>query len=926
MSKVKHLGLRAVALCILSFVFEMASAQTGTVKGTVKDAGGSPLQGASVTARETKNGANTDAAGNYSLNLPSGSHTLEISYVGFQTIRQTVVVTAGSITQADINLQQAGDLSGVVVIGSRSSTVRSQTQTAAPVDIISAKDLQATGQVEPTQMIALVAPSFNSSRQTIADGTDHIDPATLRGLGPDQVLVLMNGKRRYNTALINVNGTIGRGSVGTDLNSIPFSAIERIEILRDGASSQYGSDAIAGVVNVVLKRSKGTNFISQLGQQYKGDGEVAQIGISHGFDMKKQGSYLVLSLDARYRGATNRVGDYTGPVYVNWNVSRNTGESDADFITRKTNLYNQDQAQITSKGFDRSRNLALGNSQLKNISFMLNGGFKISGNAEFYYSASAGYRHGKAAGLYRYSYQTTQVIPEIYPNGFLPLILSDIIDKSAMAGIKFQTNGWHWDISNTFGGNSFEFDVARSNNATQFAMGANAPTEFYSGKLKFNQNTFNADISKDISDKVKGLKSLNIAGGAEFRVDMYGIDAGEEASYKNYDPNSGKAGGAQVFPGFQPDNEVDETRSVIGGYVDIESDITDKLLANVAGRYENYSDFGGNVAGKLALRYKLSDVFALRGAISNGFRAPSIHQRYFSAISTVFVTVNGVLTARQVGTFRNNSDVAKAFGIPSLEAEKSWNGSVGFTVKPSTKFTLTVDGYFIHIDDRIVLTGQFARTNATVNTLLAAYPDINAVQFFTNAVNTETKGIDVVSTYRTPLGGNQSLDITLAGNFNETKVVGPVKGTDKIPADQFGNVLFNRQEKARIELAQPRSKVMLSASYRVAKLTSTLRFTRYGEVETYDAANPLLDEKFDPKIVTDLSFSYRITRVLQATIGANNIFDVYPDQVKNVKAPSPFNNDAALDNASFGRIIYSRASTQFGFNGGFYFLSLGLNF
>lgn len=908
----KEFLLKSVLFLFCFFLFVTAFAQNGTVSGTITGKEG-PLAGATVSAGGKI--TVTTAEGKFSLSLKPGNYKLAVSYVGYQLSEKSITVKANETGTLDIVMEQGASLSEIVLLGSRSKLPRTNTQTVAPVDIISAADLMVTGQTEPTQMINVIAPSFNSARQTVADGTDHIDPATLRGLGPDQVLVLMNGKRRHNTALININGTVGRGSVGTDLNSIPVSSIDHIEVLRDGAASQYGSDAIAGVINVVLKKNLGTTFTSQLGQQYKGDGEVAQLGLNHGFKMKNEKSYLNLSVDLRYRGKTNRAGDYTGPVYVRW-------DNDNNLASRQTK-YDQDRALIAQNNFSLKENMLVGNAKLYNVGGILNGGISINNKADFYYSAGAGYRRGDAAGFYRYPFQTTQVIVAKYPNGFLPIIGSTIWDKSAQAGIKFDAGLWNWDISNTYGDNSFHFDVKNSNNASQFASGASAQSEFDAGKLFFGQNTFNADVSRNFAEK--NNISLNAAFGGEWRTDFYKITAGEEASWKNYDPNSGKVGGAQVFPGFQPANAVNENRTVIALYSDFEMEIEKKLLLNFAGRFENYNDFGSNFAGKLAFRYKLNKALAIRGALSNGFRAPSIHQRYFSAVSTQFVNVNGQLTPRQVGTFRNDGDVARAFGIPALDAEKSKNASLGFTVKASSKFSLTVDGYFIGIDDRIVYTSQFSRSNATVNTLLAAYPDVNAAQFFTNAVNTETKGIDVVTSYRPKIGKKATLDITLAGNYNRTYVVGTVKGTDKVPADQFGNVLFSRQERSRLEESQPKSKITLSGNYKINKVGVMLRLTHYGEVATKDGSNPLLDEDFSSKLITDLSFTWKIKSNFSATVGANNLLNTYPDKLKHIAYPVRDNVSPALDNSSFGRFVYSRNATQFGFNGGYYYLNLSLS-
>jgi iron complex outermembrane receptor protein len=881
----RHAGI-FILLILFSFI---GFAQTTTVRGTVKDPAGLPLAGASVVVEGTKKGVITDANGNFAMNVAPGNYTLVVSYVGVQTQRLQVNVPAGGLSDVSFNMAQSGDLNRVVVVGSRSTVVRSSTLTTAPVDVITARDMQATGQVEPTQMLNFIAPSYNSSRQTIADGTDHIDPATLRGLGPDQVLVLVNGRRRYNTALLNVNGTIGRGSVGTDLNSIPPEAIERIEVLRDGASSQYGSDAIGGVVNVVLKKNtRGTTLFGHVGQYYAGDGLMRQVGLTQGFKLGTQG-FLTISGDYRHRDATNRAGDYRGRVYV------------ADSL--------QDEQLIAQNGFSRKNNMVIGNSELKNGGFVVNGGIPLSTNTQVFFTGSMNWRKGKAAGFYRYPSQTSQVITALYPNGFLPYINSDIRDKSVIAGVQGKIKEWNWDISQASGGNSFDFKITNTNNASQYALGKNAPTEFYAGQLVFNQHTSNLNFSRDFGTQV-GLKSFNVAAGAEVRFDNYQIHQGEEASWKNYDPNSGKVGGAQVFPGFQPVNEVNEWRTVTGGYIDLESDITDRFLANVAGRYENYSDYGSNFAGKLALRYKIADALSIRGSVSNGFRAPSMHQRFFSAVSTVFVSNGTTLVPVQNGTFRNNSDIAKAFGIPSLTAEKSTNISAGLTSKLKGDWSITIDAYQIEIKDRIVLTGTFRRTSAVVNQLLQPYPEVNSAAFFTNAIDTRTQGIDIVITKDMRMGKG-ALRATLAGNLNRTQVTNNKPLPAPLQADpNLGTVLFDREQKERIEGAQPQNKFSLALNYTMSKWNFNVRATRFGPVYSADPSNPALDEFFSSKTITDASLGYKISNFATITIGANNIGDVYPDKLDN------------YGNTSLGRFVYSRAATQFGFNGGYYYASL----
>ena len=875
------------------------------ISGKISGSNNEPLVGASVVVKGTSTGATTDINGRYSLTVTDKAMSITISFVGYTTQD----ITIGNATVLDVTLKEGTSLSSVVVVGSRSTASRTKTETAVPIDVLTSKELQATGQTEPTQMLHFVVPSFNSGRQTVADGTDHIDPSTLRGLGPDQVLTLLNGKRRHNQALININGTIGRGSVGTDMNAIPAAAIERLEVLRDGASSQYGSDAIAGVINVVMKNSVGTSVTGHIGgynteYEYKfgstdkrkmTDGEMVQLSAYHGMAIGK--GKLSLSLEYRDRKASNRTGDFLGTVYNSNKVL--------------------DDSIINSKGgFDRTFNMQVGNASSRNILGFLNFNMPIGENKEFYLTAGGASRKGAGKGFYRYPKQTTQVIPELYPKGFLPEIHSTIADYSALAGIKgTMANGWRWDLSNVFGSNRFGFNVKNSNNASQFALKANAKTSFDAGTLQFTQNTTNLDIAKELN--VSSLKSLNLAFGAEFRIDNFKIVAGEEASWKNYDLTASplRVGGSQVFPGFQPSNAINKSRSVMAAYVDVESDITDKLLVDVAARVENYSDFGANAAAKLAARYKFADEFVVRGAISNGFRAPSVHQRYFSNTSTQFVVSGGQTIPNNVGTYRNDSEIAKALGIPSLKAETSVSKSIGVTSKIANLVSITVDAYQIDIKNRIVITGNMSRNNALINSLLTsggAAADVTQVAFFTNAISTKTSGVDIVLG-ASPKLGTGVLDLTVAANFTENKINGVTQTTDKLPADQFGKTFFSRLEESRVVVGQPRSKLALSLGYRIKGFNINLRATKFGEVAVWDATNTALDETFSPKTITDLTVSYKY-KVATLTLGANNLMDVYPDKMK------------ILGNTSDGRFIYSRNVSQFGFGGRYVYTAIRVDF
>lgn len=899
------------------------------IKGVVTgDDDGQPVVGATVSVKGKTRGTRTDANGRFEIEADAGD-VLVISFLGYTTQEMTVGGTG------DLNIvlkSDAASVGEVVVVGSRSTAARTKTETVAPVDVLTAKELQLTGQVEPTQQLQFIAPSFVSNRQTVADGTDHIDPASLRGLGPDQVLVLVNGKRRYQTALVNINGTVGKGSVGNDLNSIPAASIERIEVLRDGAASQYGSDAIAGVINVVLKKGSAGAANIHFGQQYEGDGRNIQIGANKGVNIGTKGGFLNFGVDVRLRDSTNRSGDYLNTVYSSNPVT------DADLIRQ-------------NGGWDRSNNMHVGNSNVNNYGGTVNFGLPLGSNMELYATGMVGLRNGKGSGFYRYPRQTSQVVPELYPRGFLPNIESTIWDRSLIAGIKHEgIRGWRWDLSNTLGGNSFRFDVSNSNNAS---LGTSSPRSFYCGTIKLNQNTTNLDFAKDFGEKT-GLPTFNVAFGSEFRIDNYIIEAGEEASWKDYDNTAasvGKVGGAQVFPGYQPGNELNENRTVFGLYTDIETDITERLLVNVAGRFENYSDFGSALAGKLAARYKFADFFSLRGAINNGFRAPSIHQFYFNNTSTQFQTINGVLTPSNTLTVRNDSDVAKALGIDPLKAEKSLNYSIGITSRIANKVSITIDAYQIDIKDRIILAGPFRRSNATVKAVLDAAnipSEVGVAQAFANVLNTQTQGLDIVLA-TSPKLGKGTLDLTFAANFNKTTIK-EIKGTSKLAAGKVGeNALqFDRIEQSRVERGNPRDKFTFSAAYRLPKMGVNLRVTRFGEVAVWsnalNTATPTegdyLDETFSAKVVTDLSINYLLLHNLRLTVGANNLLNVYPDKQTFFR-----NNAAALEgsinygntsvaplndpfygNTGDGRFLYSRNATQFGANGGYWFAALNYTF
>ena len=950
------------------------------VQGRVTDSKtNTALPGVTVFVVGTNTGASTDADGNYSLKLSPGTYNLRFSFVGYDNVERPVTVTESGNATVDVLLGEGlANLDEVVVIGSRSATARSNIQTPVPVDVIGAKEMRSYAQTDVTQILNFIAPSFSSNRQAVSDGTDHIDPASLRGLGPDQVLVLVNGKRRHNTALVNINGTFGRGTVGTDMNAIPVAAIERIEVLRDGAAAQYGSDAIAGVINIVLKKNTPWSVSAQYGQSASHsnelnksftDGKTVQVDLSKGFQIGQKG---FVSFGAQYldRGATNRGGIDTRPLLYSTLSTRGAAETDADFQVRYGALKTTDDAKAQTGGLDRN-NMRVGNAQLRNIGFMANGQFGIgSGNTEVYFQTGLTNKQGTGAAFYRLPSQAAQIDLSLYPNGFLPLINTNVYDVSGSVGAKGQlASGWRWDLSNTYGGNSIRFDIGNTVNAS-LPVGT-SPGSFYAGTLQFRQNTSNLDVSRRFALGSSTSRSLNTAFGVEHRIDNFEITPGEERSYSRGFPDGqnfrgNNAAGAQGFPGYKPSNAINKSRNNTGVYADVEAELGPRVLLEAAGRYENYSDFGSNFSYKATGRLSLIEDLALRGAVATGFRAPSLHQRYFNSESTQFV--NSV--PRQVLTVNNDSPIVGQFGVGSLRPELSKSYSMGLAGKRGT-FSFTVDAYQIDITNRIVFSSQFNRESGnlnvgTVNQILntvdpvqlvtqpngttAQVANINTVQFFTNAINTTTRGIDVVLNERVRIGTN-TLTITAAANFNKTLVTNIAVPTEISSNSAVTNSLFDRQERSRFESAVPRSKINLSASYGFGRWNVFARSVRFGEVTTLSTTSPFQpngirtqvagqdfplknDQTFSAKWITDLTVSYNVTKAAQLQVGANNLFDIYPDVLyvnprnnqNNLSGNPTQSYSGALDGTSNGRFVYSRAVQQFGFNGRFVFVRASYSF
>jgi len=934
-------------LTILTIVFFISTTTVfgQGLKGRITNStDGTSIAGVNVSITGTSLGTSTDQKGEFLIELKPNKYQVKFSYIGYETLTQEVTIGT-DVQTLNISLHPGGaSLREVAVIGSRSAP-RTNTESVVPVDVISAKEMTTFPQTDITQVLNYAAPSFSSNRQTVSDGTDHIDPASLRGLGPDQVLVLVNGKRRHTTALVNINGTFGRGTVGTDMNSIPLGAIDHVEVLRDGAAAQYGSDAIAGVINIVLKKVSPLVISSMYGQsitQTNGrnysDGKTYQLEGSKGWNLNGKG-YINLAAQYLDRGATNRGGNDTHPLIYSALPGKGANESEADFENRFAEIKAADNAHANAAGFNRD-NMAVGNSQSKNFGSFLNSQYAIGSSTNAYLAAGYTHKTGSAAGFIRLPNQFTQSDTTIFPNGFLPFINTAINDISVSGGVKGTLDGWDYDVSNTFGRNDIGFTIDHTINAS-LPFGT-SPTSFNAGKLVFNQNTLNFDISKRHSF-TDFITALNMAYGAEYRVDNYQIRSGEELSYSYGQPSKNidgrvvgttpAAAGSQVFPGFKPGNAVDESRHNTSLYADYEAEFGPRVLLEAAGRYENFSDFGSNFSYKFAGKVKLFNQLSLRGSIATGFRAPSLAQHYFNNESTQFISGNPT----QVLTVNNDNPIAAKFGVGPLKAEKSKSYGLGLAGQLAPGLTVTIDAYQIDIRDRIVFSSQFTRATAGVSDILNTVDPnakINSVQFFTNAISTRTKGLDIVLADRLNFPSGNYLTLSAAANFNQTKVR-TIQGSDIIEGSAALKAkLFDRTERSRFESSVPASKINLNADYTVKKLDFSLRTVYFGKVTYLNPVDPTipannlpaqLDQTFSGKWVTDLSVSYKIVKQLGINLSVNNLFDVYPDRnyidprnnENNLSGDPAKNYTTGRDNTSNGHFTYNRNVSQFGFNGRF---------
>ncbi|MGO1718904.1 MAG: TonB-dependent receptor plug domain-containing protein [Luteimonas sp.] len=763
--------------------------------------------------------------------------------------------------------ERATTLDTLIVTGTRVAD-RTVAESTSPIDIITPEALQATGTTELATALSRALPSLNFPRPAITDGTSAIRPAQLRGLAPDQVLVLVNGKRRHTTALLNVNGTQGRGSSPVDLNAIPIAAIERIEVLRDGASAQYGSDAIAGVINVVLKGSgAGGGIDARYGQYSAGDGAQWNLSGDHGMRLGQDG-FLHLAAQFGEQDHTNRARPYAGT-----DPSGNN-------------------PQLGEKRF------IYGDPDVEHWGLSFNAEIPLGDSAVLYGFGMASERDITSFAFFRAPDNPNQNVPQIHPDGFVPHINNIADDRSLVTGVRGEGGGWNWDLGYNWGINHLEFFTR---NAVNASLGPASPTSFFAGALETTQNIVNLDVSRELD---WGLAwPVNLALGAEYREEKWNQSPGEPDSWRQGDRPPPVASGAQGFPGYRSSDAGHHKRDGYALYADLEADFSDRFSAGAAVRYEDYSDFGSQTSGKLSARYEFTDAVALRGTVASGFRAPSLSQQNFQTTSTTFIA--GFPDPFEIRTFPAASEIAQALGAEPLQPEESLSYSLGMVLQPADALYVTIDAYQVDVDDRIVLSSNLT---GDIREFLEARGifGVTGGRYFTNAIDTRTRGVDIVGTYRWDLATG-SFDLTAGYNYSKTEITRTAPNPPELESGGLDLERIDRAERGRIERGFPRDKLLLAGVWNTGDWTFTAGTTRYGSFQTTPNAAEN-DQTYGAKWLVDVSATWHVDS-WSFTVGGDNVFNQYPDE-------------NTFGNSTSGQFPYNSAS-PFGFNGAFAYVRAG---
>ena len=771
----------------------------------------------------------------------------------------------------------AKDLGTVVVTGTRAGN-RTESSSLTPIDVISADVLTQTGTIDLPQALARTVPSLNFPFAPASDTFAFQRPFQLRGLSPDQVLVLVNGKRWHSGALLLSLGQIGQGSQGVDLNTIPMSAIDHVEVLRDGASAQYGSDALAGVINIILKKDAEHGLAQLSGGQYSaGDGRQWQGATSFGVPLGGDRGWLRLTAEKSNQSPTNRAG-----------LDRRPG--------------------FTELG----RKFHFGMVSFKSQNLLLNTQYDVTPGAQFYAFGHYGRRVGEPRGFFRYGTNTpipnNDLIGLVYPDGFLPKEHGVSIDRSLVAGLRGDAGGWHWDVSANYGSNRVFYSTLNSTNYALLNDFGSSPTDFHDGTLTATQQTFDVDISREMApDWLRN--PVTVSFGAQWMRQAYKVEAGEPGSY--YVGTSGVRGGAQGFAGWGPQDAMSVARHDVAEYVQLETNLTDKLGASLAARHEDYSDFGTTTSGALSLRYDFTDRFALRGSASTGFRAPTLGQQHYSeTTSASFGAGNSLGLPPGIylrGLVPVDNPIAMLLGSEPLKPEKSRNYTFGMVWNPTDAFNLSVDLYRIQVRDRIALSSSISTSTPAVVDYLADNGVDNlqysGIAYFTNAGDVRSQGVDIVSSYRSDFAGGASLTSTLAATYNKNEVTDIRPNPPVLDALGAIFVRLNRSAtKGLLADTAPRSKIILTEAYHTGNWTFTGSATRYGRITSYGSTSYLDDQVYPAKWLVDLSLSYDRDN-WTFTVGGDNVFDTYPARTRE-------------DSDQNGVFPYS-SSSPFGFQGAF---------
>ncbi|KFF05937.1 TonB-dependent receptor [Flavobacterium reichenbachii] len=847
----------AILFFLFNTVFIFAQKQ---ISGVVKDNTGSPLPGVNIIEKGTNNGASTDSDGSYKITVKEGA-SLVFTYLGYSSVTKLA-----NASQIDVSLSEEGgqSLDEVVVTGSRTAA-RSNTTSALPIDVLSSKDLTSTGQATFDKALQYKIPSFNTVQTPVNDATSLLDPYEIRNMGPSRTLILINGKRKNLSSLLYVQTSPGRGETGADISAIPTDAIERVEILRDGASAQYGSDAIAGVVNIILKKNVTDSYVTlRSGITSEGDGEMLGVSLNSGTTVGEKG-FLNYTIDFSKVNLANRPGTVDA-------------EGDAgDFGATLADV----QSYLAK--YPDARNIN-GSPENASAKFLINGGSPISENTNLYYNAAYVYKKVKSFANFRTPYwrplSDDPYLNDFYGNGdaanpsyegYGPTFEGDLSDYNGTLGFKNVKNGWNTDASVTVGGNKQLYSVNNSVNRSDIldtdgnnVYRENSPISFKPGGASFNHIVGNLDISKILSDQ------FSIGFGTEFRSEYFSVIEGDKASWDGT--------GADSFAGNRPENSGKWNRYNVGVYLDVAFDVTKDFQINGTVRHEEYSDFGGATVWKASTRYKfLDDKITFRGSVSTGFRAPTLHQIYTQKSQYSFVAGQGIQIS---GIINNVSPQARQLGIRPLDAEKSTNITVGVGAKPFQNFTVTVDYYNIKVEDRIVL-GDRQNTR------------FGNVAWFSNSFDTRTSGLDIVLGYNNVGIGEGKLGFNLSGNVTlENERISPVT------QNSFGDILNSLTFTSR-----PETKWILGINYEIGKFGFSLNNTYFGKTTfnqdglisnevrdtdgnllrdangdpVRDETKPNLKTQFIPKIVTDLGVTFNPNEKFTIALNVNNLFNVLPE-------------------------------------------------